>query len=141
MTDKLTQEMNHKDRPVRGADLPQHERPGVPMEHQPRPLTPAAPRDPAHMPREMPGVTHRMELDEMTPVYGTAQPLHGISGLMRRLAYSIPETRARRWLLLLMADRVDVMEHFIAKTVKVAALVPAGIAALFVAGRLIKRLA
>jgi hypothetical protein len=47
----------------------------------------------------------------LTPVYGTAQPPRGASGFLRRAAYRIPEHRARRWMLLMLADRVDVMEH------------------------------
>lgn len=52
----------------------------------------------------------RAALEEATPVFGTAQPPRGASGRLRRWAYSIPETRARRWMLLLAADRVDVLE-------------------------------
>jgi hypothetical protein len=46
-----------------------------------------------------------------TPVFGTAQPLHGLSGLVRRAAYRIPEHRASRWALLLAGDRLDVLER------------------------------
>jgi hypothetical protein len=52
----------------------------------------------------------RKGLDRLTPVYGTAQPPRGVSGLMRRLAYTRPEHEARHWALLLAADRVDVLE-------------------------------
>jgi hypothetical protein len=44
-----------------------------------------------------------------TPVYGTGQPVHGLSGAIRRAAYRVPEHRAGRWLLLLAADRVEVL--------------------------------
>ena len=140
MTDKHRQASEHTDRPVRGADLRQSERPGVPMEHSPRPLTPTAHWDePPRMPPEKAGIVHRKEIDALTYVYGTAQPLHGVSGLVRRAAYAIPETRARHWLLLLMADRLDVLEHRLARLVKVAALVPAGVAVLVLASRVLKR--
>ena len=85
------------------------------------------------------GLTHRKGLAQMTPVFGTAQPLHGISGLLRRTACSIRETRARHWMLLLAADRVDVWEHRIAKLVKVAAIVPAVVAGLVLASRMLRR--
>jgi hypothetical protein len=136
--DKYTQEMHHKDRPARGADLPQSERPGVPMEHSPRPLTPTAHWDepPRMAPRR--GIVHRKEIDQMTPVFGTGQPLHGLSGLVRRLAYSISETKARRWLLLLMADRIDVVEHGVGKLLKVAAIGTAGAAGLLLLSRTLK---
>lgn len=42
-----------------------------------------------------------------TPVFGTACPLRGPSGLVRRAAYRYPEHLARRWILLLFADRVE----------------------------------
>src|SRR5690606_33916048 len=48
--------------------------------------------------------------ERATPVFGTAQPLHGLSGVLRTKAYSIPEHFPRHWLLLLVADRVDVLE-------------------------------
>ncbi len=110
MTDRQQQRQAHRDRPVVGADLSPDERPGVPMEQPVGRLTPTAPE---HVDRMKPrwGVVHRRELAQMTPVFGTAQPLHGVSGLMRRIAYSMHETRAKHWMMLLMADRVDVLEH------------------------------
>lgn len=47
----------------------------------------------------------------LTPAFGTAQPLRGVSGRIRRLAYDrFSEGRAAHWLLLMAADRVDVAE-------------------------------
>lgn len=46
-----------------------------------------------------------------TPVFGTAQPAHGLPGALRRAAYRIPEHRASRWMLLLAADRLDAAGH------------------------------
>ena len=44
----------------------------------------------------------------VTPVFGTAQPLHGVSGALRRRAYArYSEARAAHWLMLVLADRVD----------------------------------
>ena len=44
----------------------------------------------------------------VTPVFGTAQPLHGASGAIRRLAYRrFSEARLGHWLLLVAGDRVD----------------------------------
>ena len=45
-----------------------------------------------------------------TPVFGTAQPPRGLSGRLRRAAYGIPDHFARHWMLLILADRVDVLE-------------------------------
>jgi hypothetical protein len=47
----------------------------------------------------------------LTPVFGTAQPLHGLSGAVRRYAYTFSEGRAAHWLLLLAGDRIDVLEN------------------------------
>jgi hypothetical protein len=128
--------MNERNR-GKGVDLPRSQRPGVPMEHAPHKLQPGAPE---HYDRMRPrhDVVHRAELPEMTPVFGTAQPLHGVSGLVRRIAYGTRETKARHWLLLLMADRIDVLEHRIARLLKVAAIVPVGVAAVALAMRFLR---
>lgn len=137
MSDKHQQRQEHLDRPVAGADLPAEERPGVPMEHPPRPLTATAPEHFEHM-RTRRGLTHRAGMRAMTPVFGTAQPLHGLSGLLRGVAYSTSETRARHFMMLLLADRVDVMERRVAKLVKIVALVPLAAAAVVLALRLVR---
>ena len=136
MTDRR-QLHEHLDRSASGADVPAHERPGVPMEHEARPFTPTAPQHIEHM-RPRRGLTHRSEIRSMTPVFGTAQPLHGLSGLLRRIAYSTHETKARHWMMLLVADRVNVLEHRIARLVKIIAIVPAGAAALVLAVKFLK---
>jgi hypothetical protein len=46
----------------------------------------------------------------LTPVFGTAQPLHGLSGAVRRYAYTFSEGRTAHWLLLIAGDRLDVLE-------------------------------
>lgn len=94
---------------ARGVDLPPETRPGVPMS------APPAPDEGAHWqrPARQPGgekKLHRSALDRPTPVFGTAQPPRGASGLLRRAAYDVPEHLARHWMLLMLADRVDVME-------------------------------
>ncbi len=44
----------------------------------------------------------------LTPVYGTVQPLRGLSGAVRRFAYaSLSEARNTRWLLLIAGDRIE----------------------------------
>jgi hypothetical protein len=50
----------------------------------------------------------------LTPVFGTAQPLHGLSGAIRRYAYTFSEARTAHWLLLMAGDRVDVLESRVA---------------------------
>lgn len=49
-----------------------------------------------------------VEHAQLTPVFGTAQPLHGVSGAVRRLAYArYSEGRLAHWLLLIAGDRID----------------------------------
>jgi hypothetical protein len=60
-------------------------------------------RQPEKGPRER-SIEHAF----LTPVFGTAQPLHGPSGAIRGLAYRrYSEGRLAHWLLLLLGDRVD----------------------------------
>lgn len=136
--DKNRQRLDHN-RPAHGADLAMSDRPGVPMEkatHEP--LTPTTHwKEPERM-RPVPGVTRRMEIDRLTPVFSTAYPPKGISGLIRRAAYRVPETHARHWMTLLMADRVELWEHRIARLVKLVAVVPMGIAGVVLAARMVR---
>lgn len=46
----------------------------------------------------------------LTPVFGTVQPLRGVSGAIRRYAYTFSEGQTAHWLLLIAGDRVDVLE-------------------------------
>ncbi|HEX7118864.1 MAG TPA: hypothetical protein VF212_08760 [Longimicrobiales bacterium] len=92
-----------------GIDQALERRPGVPMESEPRIDTGAHWRIPERMPERRLHL-RRKGLSRLTPVYGTAQPPRGVSGVMRRVAYRIPEHYARHWALLLAADRVDVLE-------------------------------
>jgi hypothetical protein len=50
----------------------------------------------------------------LTPVFGTAQPLRGLSGAIRRYAYTFSEGQTAHWLLLMAGDRVDVLESRVA---------------------------
>ncbi|AVL96785.1 MULTISPECIES: hypothetical protein [Microbacterium] len=54
------------------------------------------------------GRERSIEHGMLPPVWGTAQPLHGLSGAIRRVAYDrFSETKNTRWLLLVLGDRVD----------------------------------
>ena len=137
--DKNWQRADHKGKAVHGADAALSERPGVPMERvPPEPLTPATHwREPERM-RNDPRVTRRMELKQMTPVFSTALPPKGLSGMVRRAAYRLPETHARHWATLLFADRVERWEHRTARIAKLIALVPMGIAGVVLAARMMR---
>lgn len=101
-------------------------RPGVPMEHAPRPA------EGVHwevLERQQPRgvVLKRAGLDRLTPVFGTGQPPRGLSGLLRRAAYRIPDHKASHWAVLMLADRVDVVESGFTDTVQRRPLLSAGI--------------
>ncbi len=62
--------------------------------------------------------THRIhkstEHARLTPVFGTSCPPRGLSGRIRDIAYRFSEGRLVRWVTLLVADRVDVVEGVLA---------------------------
>ncbi|BDG07319.1 hypothetical protein [Anaeromyxobacter paludicola] len=90
----------------KGRDLDPARRPGVPRLHAPERLQGA--RWPIE--RQRSDVTvfmHGRPHKTFPPVFGTAEPPHGISGLIRRAAYAYPDHAMRHWSLLLFADRVD----------------------------------
>jgi hypothetical protein len=83
-------------------------RPGVPMLNKPsveRVMTGSLAQQAAHVP-----VMVGVEVGKLTPVFGSAVPPRGLSGLIRRAAYHIPEHKAGHWLLLMLGDRIDVWE-------------------------------
>lgn len=57
-------------------------------------------------------VLHSNERPDVTRVFGTSAPASGVSGALRRCAFHFSEGRFSHWLLLLAADRVDVMAGF-----------------------------
>jgi hypothetical protein len=115
--------------PDRGVDAKPEARPGVPMlVAPPKPVDGAHWREPDRQPPSS-VVTKRIELAHLTPVFGTAQPPRGLSGALRRVAYTIPEHRPRHWMLLMLADRVDVLEHGAGAATWVALAAPAILAA------------
>ncbi|MBW3545918.1 MAG: hypothetical protein KY428_10035 [Bacteroidetes bacterium] len=58
-------------------------------------------------------VLHSNERPNVTAVFGTSAPPHGLSGMIRRQAFKSSEDGFGRWLPLLIADRVDVVEGII----------------------------
>jgi hypothetical protein len=92
------------------SDLDPRRRPGVPMEETPHPRPGA--QTPVEPQRTDAQVIHKHEgLPKMPPVFGTAIPPKGLSGVLRKVAYSYPDHWVRHWMVLLVADRVDVWEH------------------------------
>jgi len=91
-----------------GVDLDRTTRPAVPKE-KPNATTGAhwdfPERQAPRWPRER-SPEHKF----LTPVFGTSCPPRGLSGAVRTYAYRYSEGRARHWLLLMLADRIDVIE-------------------------------
>ncbi|KQV30587.1 hypothetical protein ASC93_03420 [Massilia sp. Root335] len=92
-----------------GADLDRKNRPAIPMERMParfiHPHEGQLPQQP-----ETVEILVSTERPGITPIFGTAQPPKGLSGMIRRAAYKWAENDLRRWLMLLAADRVNVVE-------------------------------
>jgi hypothetical protein len=92
-----------------GVDLDPKDRPAVPKERFNPDGTGAhwdfPERQIERWPRER-STEHKF----LTPVFGTACPPKGLSGKIRRYAYRFSEGRTAHWLLLMGADRVDVVE-------------------------------
>ena len=92
-----------------GADLDRKNRPAVPMERTPPRFTDAPEGLPAQQPERV-EVLVSPERPGITPIFGTVQPPSGLSGMIRRLAFKSTENDLRHWMLLLLADRVNVVE-------------------------------
>jgi hypothetical protein len=92
-----------------GVDARREDRPGVPREGERQRMGNAHWTVPEQQYSKEPAVIERRR--EVTPVYGTVNPPAKLSGVIRRLAYRAPDYRPRRWMLLMLADRIDVLEH------------------------------
>ncbi|MDH6592905.1 hypothetical protein M2165_002794 [Variovorax sp. TBS-050B] len=91
-----------------GADLDRAMRPGVPKERTPPRLPhPVEPPQQQHADVE---VLHSTERPGITPVFGTTLPPSGLSGRLRRAAFRHSENDIRHWMMLLLADRVQMGE-------------------------------
>jgi hypothetical protein len=104
---------DHSKIPGWGADLDPARRPAVPMEHMPPRLEGWDPAAPAQQPQTV-EILHSIERPGITPVFGTSVPPRGLSGWMRRRAFRRSESDVRHWMMLLAADRVNVVEGLFA---------------------------
>lgn len=95
-----------------GSDIDRSQRPAVPREHRPARLQHVHFEE---MPPQKPNVDvlHSAERPGLTPVFGSTLPPRGASGALRRFAFGYSENDLRHWLLLLAADRVDVVEGLV----------------------------
>ena len=92
-----------------GADIDLKNRPGVPREKTPPHGTGAHWEEPE---QQIPTVKILVSTEHkgLTPVFGTSCPLKGVSGWVRELAFKFSEGQKIHWLMLLVADRIDVLE-------------------------------
>jgi len=95
-----------------GSDLEPSRRPGVPYDKAPElgveVLYPPIPA------QDAPFTIHKStEHGKLPPVFGTSCPPRGLSGKLRDIGYRFSEGRMARWLTLLVADRVDMIEGII----------------------------
>lgn len=107
---KTREEMSH----IKGwgADLDHKNRPAVPMERTPPRYTPANMPEPQAQAQRV-EVLVSNERPGITQLHGTAQPPSGLSGMLRRAAFKFTENDIRHWLILLGADRINVVEGIV----------------------------
>jgi hypothetical protein len=55
-------------------------------------------------------VLHSNERPNVTAAFGTSTPPSGLSGILRRIAFTYSESSYGHWLPLMLADRVNVVE-------------------------------
>lgn len=92
-----------------GADLDHAMRPAYPMARMPARLPGVHWHHPAQQLQTV-EILQSIERPSITPLFGTPQPPSGISGMLRRAAFKYSESDLRHWLVLLFADRVNMVE-------------------------------
>jgi hypothetical protein len=95
-----------------GADLDRAMRPAVPKERTP-PRLPNHPIEPPQQQHAHVEVLHSTERPGITPIFGSTLPPSGLSGWLRRAAFRHSENDLRRWMMLLMADRLQMGEALV----------------------------
>jgi hypothetical protein len=92
-----------------GADLGHGNRPAYPMERMPARLEHPPQQEPEQQ-KITTTVFHSTERPRITPIYGSTVPPRGLSGRLRAWAFRYSENNVFHWLLLLLADRINMME-------------------------------
>jgi hypothetical protein len=113
-TDPIEHQRKHldgKERSIQGwgADKDPADRPAYPMERTP-PRLENVHWDAPEQQVARAKVYHSVERPGITPVFSNRVPPSGLSGKMRDLAFKYSENDLRHWLVLLGADRVNVVE-------------------------------
>ena len=92
-----------------GSDLERENRPAVPMERTPPRLDVPWSDPPPQQPMNV-EVLKSVERPNHSRTFGTRLPPKGLSGVMRRAAFRRSENDIGHWLMLIAADRVNVVE-------------------------------
>ena len=92
-----------------GADLDHKNRPAYPKERTP-PRREGVHWDEPAQQAEGVKILHSTERPGLTPVFGSTVPPSGISGRLREVAFKFSENDIRHWMLLLFADRINMVE-------------------------------
>ena len=95
-----------------GSDLDKKNRPAVPMERTPPRFIHVPEGQPVQQAQTV-EVFCSPERPGITPIFGTAEPPKWVSGAIRRMAYKLPENDLRHWLMLIAADRVNMVEGIV----------------------------
>jgi hypothetical protein len=93
-----------------GADVDPQNRPAVPKERTPPRLEGVHWHEPEQQRAAPHRIHHSTERPGITPVFGTSVAPSGLSGVMRDVAFKYSENDIRHWLILLGADRVNMVE-------------------------------
>lgn len=96
-----------------GADLDHADRPAYPKERIPARLPGLHWEEPEQQVSSVEILCSTERDSTITPVFGTTVPPKGLSGAMRRFAFKYSENDLRHWLILLAADRTNVVEGFV----------------------------
>ncbi len=100
----------HAHIPGWGVDRDPADLPAVPMERMPARLEGVRWTEPAQQPQTVEVLCSTERDSTLTPIYGSTLPPHGASGGLRRAAFRYSENDLRHWLILLLADRTDMVE-------------------------------
>jgi hypothetical protein len=95
-----------------GSDLDRKNRPAVPMERTPPRFIHVPEGQPVQQAQTV-EIFCSPERPGITPIFGTAEPPKWVSGAIRRMAYKLPENDLRHWLMLIAADRVNMVEGIV----------------------------
>lgn len=97
-----------------GADLDSSDRPGVPRELNHENVLSGNHHRPVSG-KQNPGrdVQLTLERNEFTPVIGNSKSPSLVSGLVRKAAFTFSEDSLRHWMLLLFADRINMVEGWV----------------------------